>query len=76
MKRLGFGNRISQILDRDICHYSVGQGALAIECLEENEEIFRLVSVLNHKPTVYRCLCERLYIYYFFFLKKKVRIFN
>lgn len=51
LKRIGLEHRVSQILDDQILYYAVGQGALAIECREDDEEIKQLASRLEHRET-------------------------
>lgn len=39
--------------------HAVGQGALGIECAEENNFILKFLEPLNHAATYIRCLAER-----------------
>ena len=39
LKRLGFGDKITQIIPREICLPAVGQGALAIETREDDDNL-------------------------------------
>jgi hydroxymethylbilane synthase len=55
--RLGMSDRISEYLDCIL--HAVGQGALGIECRENDVETISLVKVLNHFPTQLRCIAER-----------------
>lgn len=57
--RLGLNHRISQILPSNIMLHAVGQGALAIECRDDDEDIIELLSVLEDKDTRLRCTAER-----------------
>lgn len=59
MKRLGFGNRIHQIIPSEISLHAVGQGALGIECVEGHPEVIDIIKSLEHKETSLRCLAER-----------------
>ncbi|KAJ9086368.1 hypothetical protein DSO57_1004763 [Entomophthora muscae] len=59
LKRLGMGERISQILPEDISLHAVSQGALGIECREGDKEILDFLSCLNHLETRQRCTAER-----------------
>lgn len=59
LRRLGWPERIGQILPPDISLHAVGQGALGIECRDADPEIHGLISVLHHAPTAQRCLAER-----------------
>ena len=62
LTRLGFGDRIHQIIPGDISLHAVGQGALGIECVEGNPEVLELIKVLEHAPTSARCLAERSFL--------------
>lgn len=62
LKRLEFGDRISQILPPEISLHAVGQGALGIECRAEDPEIINLLKTLEHQPTAYRCYAERAFL--------------
>ena len=39
--------------------YAVGQGALAVECREDDFSTLSLLSILHHESTVYRVVAER-----------------
>jgi len=57
--RLGWGDKVSQYLSWDICLPQVGQGALAIEVRQEDEEIKQIVLPLDHLPTRQAVTAER-----------------
>ncbi|KAG7278043.1 hypothetical protein CRUP_010977 [Coryphaenoides rupestris] len=44
LKRMGWDNRISQILDPEDCMYAVGQGALGVEVRARDTDILDMVS--------------------------------
>ncbi|GIR75193.1 MAG: hypothetical protein CM15mP77_3500 [Synechococcus sp.] len=48
--RLGFGDRIHQLIPGDISLHAVGQGALGIECVEGKPEVIEAIKVLEHTP--------------------------
>ena len=54
LKRLGFEERIRQVIDASVSLPSPGQGALGIEVLAGDEETLRLVSFIND-PKVRAC---------------------
>jgi hydroxymethylbilane synthase len=56
LNRLGLQGRIKQVLSPEICLPSVGQGALAIECLAENKALIAALQILNHSES--RCCIE------------------
>ncbi|WP_413442410.1 hydroxymethylbilane synthase [Synechococcus sp. MIT S1220] len=60
--RLGFSDRIHQIIPGDISLHAVGQGALGIECVEGNPDVLEVINVLEHNPTAQRCLAERAFL--------------
>ncbi|OZJ04867.1 hypothetical protein BZG36_02603 [Bifiguratus adelaidae] len=57
--RMGWSDRISETLEPDVCLHAVSQGALGVECKEDDEKTLQLLSVLNHYPTVWACTAER-----------------
>ncbi|XP_078023463.1 porphobilinogen deaminase-like isoform X2 [Epinephelus lanceolatus] len=62
LRRMGWDNRISQILEPEDCMYAVGQGALAVEVRARDTDILEMVSVLHHPDTVLRCIAERAFL--------------
>ncbi|XP_037123896.1 porphobilinogen deaminase-like isoform X1 [Syngnathus acus] len=62
LRRMGWENRISQILEPDDCMYAVGQGALAVEARAKDTDILEMLSVLNDTDTVLRCIAERAFL--------------
>ncbi|XP_068440458.1 porphobilinogen deaminase-like [Clinocottus analis] len=60
--RMGWENRISQILGPEDCMYAVGQGALAVEVRSRDVDILEMVSVLHDQDTVLRCIAERAFL--------------
>uniref|UniRef100_A0A671UK85 hydroxymethylbilane synthase n=1 Tax=Sparus aurata TaxID=8175 RepID=A0A671UK85_SPAAU len=62
LRRMGWDNRISQILGPEDCMYAVGQGALAVEVRARDADILEMVSVLHHPETVLRCIAERAFL--------------
>lgn len=62
LQRLGFGDRVHQIIPPEISLYAVGQGALGIECRADDSEVLELLKVLEHQPTAQRCLAERAFL--------------
>jgi hydroxymethylbilane synthase len=59
VKRLNLEQRITQYLPKSIFIPSIGQGALAIECLTENEHLHQLMNKLTHQNTATEVMCER-----------------
>jgi len=50
---------IFKYLTQEDCIHAVGQGALAIECRQEDEEMLELVWALSHMETLLACISER-----------------
>ena len=62
LNRLGFSSRIHQEIPSEISLHAVGQGALGIECKEDNEEVLQLIKVLNDELSSKACLAERSFL--------------
>ena len=59
LKRLDMEDRIRQVIPADLMLPAVGQGALGIECREEDDHTNRLLMPLDHKLTRMRVTAER-----------------
>ncbi len=62
LKRMDFGDRISQVIPPEISLHAVGQGALGIECRDGDGEILTVLKPLKHEPTAMRCYAERAFL--------------
>ncbi|XP_043936879.1 porphobilinogen deaminase isoform X2 [Protopterus annectens] len=62
LKRIGWENRISQLLDPEDCLYAVSQGALGVEVRAKDQVIMDMVSALHDPDTVLRCVAERAFM--------------
>ncbi len=62
LQRLGFANRIHQLIPTDISLHAVGQGALGIECVSGQQEVLDILKTLEHESTSKRCLAERSFL--------------
>ena len=62
LKRLGFGERITEVLPRDMVLPAVGQGALAIETREDDAEMREMLAFLNDEATVHCAKAERAFL--------------
>ncbi|XP_075696188.1 porphobilinogen deaminase isoform X2 [Rhinoderma darwinii] len=62
LHRMGWEDRIDQILLPEHCLYAVGQGALAIEVRAKDQDILNMVCALQDPPTVLRCIAERAFM--------------
>lgn len=63
MDRMGWRERLSQELDKSVCMYAVGQGALAVETRLDDDRINRLLLPLNHPDTFVSCTAERAFLH-------------
>ncbi|WP_088189451.1 hydroxymethylbilane synthase [Desulfosporosinus sp. FKA] len=59
VKRLGWEERITQILSEDIMLSAVGQGSIAVEIAEDRNDIRDLLAQLNHPETEKAVCAER-----------------
>lgn len=59
LRRLGFHDRIRQVLDAEHSLPAVGQGALGIECRSDDAEIKKLIAPLIDRETNYCVRAER-----------------
>ncbi|XP_017594042.1 PREDICTED: porphobilinogen deaminase isoform X3 [Corvus brachyrhynchos] len=62
LKRMGWEDRIGQLLGPEDCLYAVGQGALAVEVRAKDQEILNMVSALHDADTVLCCIAERAFM--------------
>lgn len=62
LQRLGMGDRIHQHIAPEISLHAVGQGALGIECREGDEEILKVLKVLEDADSCDRALAERSFL--------------
>lgn len=62
LQRLGMGDRIHQILPKEVSLHAVGQGALGIECRADDSELINLLKAIEHPATRDRCLAERAFL--------------
>lgn len=60
--RMGWQERISQVLEPTEILYAVGQGALAVECRSNDEYILDMLAKLCHTDTQCRILAERSFL--------------
>lgn len=62
LTRLGFKDRIAEVMPREIMLPAVGQGALAIEARAEDEEILEMIAFLNDKDMAACAKGERAFL--------------
>ena len=59
LKRLNLPERIKGILSPEQSLPAVGQGAVGIECREDQPELIKLIAALGHRETTIRVTAER-----------------
>jgi hydroxymethylbilane synthase len=59
LMRLGLQARIAEVLAPSICMPAIGQGAIGIECREDDAETLELIQVLDHAETHVCITAER-----------------
>jgi len=57
--RLGMAERITEMLDTTICLPAIGQGAVGVECRSDDDEVNKLLQVLNDDDTQICVAAER-----------------
>ncbi len=62
LMRLGYEDRIKEILPMEVCLPAVGQGALAIECRADDVETLEMLAFLNDVPTAQATSGERAFL--------------
>jgi len=62
LSRLELKERIHEIISKDVCMYAVGQGALAVECRENDKELLKMLSSIHHQDTASCCIAERAFL--------------
>src|SRR5699024_15418 len=63
LKRVGLSEElITEYLEPDVCVPSVGQGALAIECREDDHELRELLAKINDDDTAKTVTAERTFL--------------
>jgi hydroxymethylbilane synthase len=60
--RLGEQRQITQYLERDLCLSAIGQGTLALECREEDQEINEILRPLNAPDVSMAVRAERAFL--------------
>lgn len=63
LKRLGYEDRITEILSQDVCLPAVGQGALAIEARAGDEEVLSLLSSVHDDDSFIQAVAERAFLH-------------
>lgn len=62
LRRMGWDDRIAQVLDPSECMYAVSQGAMAVECRTGDEKTLALLSSIHDQDTAVSCIAERAFL--------------
>jgi hydroxymethylbilane synthase len=62
LSRMGWQDRVTAYLPPEICVPAVGQGALGIECREDDEELRKLLALYNDERTALTVTAERTFL--------------
>lgn len=62
IKRLGMADRVTEILEPEKMLPAVGQGIIAVEAREDDEEINRLLRIFNNSSSESAALAERTFL--------------
>lgn len=62
LTRMGWEDRISALISEDVCIPAVGQGALGIECRENDSQVRELLALLNDRETEITVRAERSFL--------------
>ena len=65
LKRMDWENKICQELTADVMLPAVGQGALAVQCRADDEELLAVLQRLNHEETKKAVSAERSFLHAF-----------
>ncbi|XP_057370318.1 porphobilinogen deaminase-like [Daphnia carinata] len=62
VKRMNWESRISEYLNTDVSMYAIGQGALGIECRQDDMATRQLLAPFSHAETLLCCVAERAFL--------------
>ncbi len=62
VKRLGWADRITEIISTEVSLPAIGQGAIGIECRADDEFINTLIASMNHEETSVCVRAERAFL--------------
>jgi hydroxymethylbilane synthase len=62
LRRMGWEERVTEHVSVDVCVPAVGQGALALQCREEDEELLQLLGLYHHERTALTIAAERSFL--------------
>lgn len=62
LKRLGLEHQVTEIFDKDFLIPAVAQGAICVECKNDNAKLIDILRSINHKETELTTSAERGYL--------------
>ncbi|UCG78214.1 MAG: hydroxymethylbilane synthase [Nitrospirota bacterium] len=62
VKRLGWADRITEMMSPDVSLPAIGQGAVGIECRVDDSEVYDAIAPLNHHETEVCVRAERAFL--------------
>lgn len=62
LRRMGWSDRITQLLPTELCLPAVGQGALAIECRADDKDLLSFLALYSDEETLLTVEAERAYL--------------
>jgi hydroxymethylbilane synthase len=63
LRRMRWEHLITEYISPEICVPAVGQGALALECREQDEQLIELLRLYHHIPTSMAVAAERAFLH-------------
>jgi hydroxymethylbilane synthase len=62
LRRMGWEQRITELIPIEICLPAVGQGALALQCREDEYELIEFLQLIHHEHTAIAVTAERAFL--------------
>lgn len=62
LDRLGYSERISEVIDREVMLPAPGQGAVAVQCRADDTRALELLAALDHPATRHAVTAERAFL--------------
>lgn len=62
LTRMGWQNKISSLIPMEVCVPAVGQGALGVQCREQDNGVVELLSILNDSDSALTVTAERSFL--------------
>ena len=62
LERMGLGEEVTEIISSEVMLPAPGQGIIAIECREDDEEVLEVLRGINHSETEKQAISERAFL--------------